>query len=125
MNVAERGWQQSLPGHAVNQARGRDVVDERRVADGEQCDGGEHDGRNRRRGAGDYFGNRSWRFGKLVPWHHRDGGHRDRDIEERGGRHGEDETERQRPLGMPDFLCNIVHVLEANKGKRRRARQPA
>lgn len=106
-----------MPGHAVNQARGRDVVDERRVADREQRDGGEHDGRNRRRSAGDDFGNRSGCFGKLVPRHYRDGCHRDRDIEERGGRHGQDEAERQRPFGVPDFLGEIVHVLEADKGE--------
>lgn len=89
----------------------------RGVGHGEQRDPGEDDGRDRRCGARDHLGDGSRRLGELLPRHDRDGSDRNRDIEERGARHGEDETKRKGALGIAGLLRDIDYVLEADKGE--------
>ena len=100
----KRSRQQTLMRHAVDQARGGDVIDERGIGDGEERDAGEHDRRDERRGAADHLGDRAGRLGKLRPRHDRDRGDGDGDIEHRRHAHGEHEAERDgalRDRGIP------------------------
>ena len=66
VDLAEAERQQALMRHAVDQARGGDVIDERGVGDGKQGDAGEHDGRNEGCCAAHDLGDRAWRRGKLA-----------------------------------------------------------